>query len=227
MNAIVASRPAMPVATRHRTVLAVNLGGDAPVIADNDPLIPIADCSAIVAEMTAAMTRCDPDIAAKHARLIVASYGGQKPDDPDGYTRMVTAAVAQCPPDLLVKLVDEVSRRHPRFLPSKGEVDAVVSELMRPRSNARQIAQAHLAAHAKRDTIGAEARRHAVWLSRQSPETLASLKTIREARANGVPAASLIGGVGQPMPLHPEERMSAETKTRIWTHQSHGAEAAE
>jgi len=228
MNAIVASRPAMPVAAKHRVVLARDIG-DVPVIADNDPLIPLDDCRVIVAEMTASMGRCDPDVAAKHARLIVASYGGQKPDDPDGYTRMITAAVAQCPADLLVRLVDEVSRRHPKYLPSKGEVDAVVSELMRPRSNARQIAQAHLSAHAKRDTVGAKARRHAAWLSRQPPETLDRLKAIREARESGVPAASLIGSVGRSMPLHPEERMSAETKDRVraQNRQSHGAEAAE
>ncbi|OAN53880.1 hypothetical protein A6A04_13385 [Paramagnetospirillum marisnigri] len=206
MNAIAPARLSMPVAAKHRAILAESLNGSAPTIADNDPLIPAEECRAIVAEMTAALGRCDPEIAAKHARLIVASYGGQKPDDPDGYIRMITTSVAQCPPDLLTRLVDEVPRRHPRYLPSKGEVDAVVSDLTRPRSNARQIAQAHIAAHAKRDTAGDEAKRHAAWEARLSPSEREALARVREARARGESIASLIGGNGpNAMPLHPQE----------------------
>lgn len=152
MNAVATTaRPTMPVAARWKVALSRELRGDAPVIADNDPLIPPAECRAIIDEMTGALARCSPDAAAKHARLIVAAYGAQKPDDPDNYVRLLTAAVCQCPPDLLAKLVDEVSRRNPRFLPSKGEVDAAVRDLTRLRSTARQIANAHLAAHTKRE----------------------------------------------------------------------------
>jgi hypothetical protein len=216
MNAIATARMSTPVTAKHRSILAASLDGYAPTIADNDPLIPADECRTIVAEMTAALGRCDPDIAAKHARLIVASYGGQKPDDPDGYIRMITASVAQCPQDLLVKLVDEVPRRHPRFLPSKGEVDAVVCELMQPRSNARQIAQAHLAAHGKRSQAGDEAKRHAAWESRLSSEEREALANIRAARANGESVAALIGGgMAKAMPLHPEERMGPETKASV------------
>ena len=115
MNAVVTTRPAMPVAAKYRTVLSREIG-DCPVLADNDTLIPIEDCRAIVAEMSAALVRCDPEVAAKHARMIIGAYGGQKPDDPEIYARMATVAVSQCPADLLVKLVETVTIRHPRFL---------------------------------------------------------------------------------------------------------------
>jgi len=150
MNAIATHRPRTPVAVRHAVALSRDISGGI-VIADNDPLIPIDDCQAIAAEMRAALEPAPADQALKHARLIVAAYGGQKPDDPDAYVRLITMAVAQCPPDLLSRLVDEVTRRHARFLPSKGEVETVVSDLRRRRVGALATAEAHLKAHAKRE----------------------------------------------------------------------------
>jgi len=195
MNAIVAHKPNMPVATKHRAVLSRDFSGDVPVVADNDALIPADDCRAIVAEMDGALMRCTLDAAKDHAELIIASYGVQKPDNPDAYIRMVTAAVCSCPQDLLVRLVETVTARHPRFLPTKGEIDAVVGELTKPRSNARQWAMKHLWRHKQVDAPGDAEKRHADWVARQSPETLRQLDEIRKARENGASMAELIGDV--------------------------------
>lgn len=195
MNAIVAHKPSMPFATKHRAILSRDFLGDAPVIADNDALIPVDDCRAIVAEMDGALMRCTTDAAKSHAELIIASYGVQKPDNPDAYIRMVTAAVCLCPQDLLIKLVEIVTSRHPRFLPTKGEIDAVVNELTKPRGNARQWALKHLWRHKQTDTSGDASKRHADWVARQSPETLARMEEVRAARESGASAAELIGDV--------------------------------
>ena len=143
------TRPSAPVTARHKAILGRDIEL-ATNIADNDPLIPLDDCRAIIAEMDRALVGCDLDAAKDHARMIVASYGAQKPDDVEIYIRMVTTVVAKCPPDLLVALVDEVTRRHPRVLPTKGEVEAVVSELRIKRSNAAWVAKCHVRAHEKR-----------------------------------------------------------------------------
>lgn len=151
MNALTttAQRPPMPTAVKHKAVLARDLEA-ATSIADNDPLIPADECHAIVAEMERALRGCDAETATEHASLIVAAYGSKRPDDADAYARLISAVVCKCPPDLLPGLVDEVTRRHPRFLPTKGEVESVVTELRRKRSNAAIIAKTHLRAHEKR-----------------------------------------------------------------------------
>lgn len=195
MNAIVAHKPNMPVATKYRAILSRDFSGDAPVIADNDALIPADHCRAIVAEMDAALMRCSLDMATEYTALIIGSYGVQKPDSPDAYVRMVAAAVCACPPDLLVKLVETVTARHPRFLPTKGEIDAVVNELTKPRGNARQWALKHLWRHKQTNTADDASKRHADWVARQSPETLARMEEIRAARENGASAAELIGDI--------------------------------
>ena len=157
------------------------------------------------------------DVAAKHARLILSCYGSKHPDDPASYTRMISASVSQCPPDLLWKLVDEVTKRHPSFLPSKGEVDAVVNDLVRPRGTARQIAKAHLAAHGRSASAEDEAKRRAEWLARQSPETLDRIEQIRAARMAGESVMSLIGRWGEikQIPLFPDERRGCDEKSSI------------
>ncbi|MEO0035374.1 MAG: hypothetical protein RLZZ501_1397 [Pseudomonadota bacterium] len=143
------ARPRTPVTARHQAALSHSVPGPV-VIADNQPLIPADDCRAIIGEMKAALLPTGAEVAADHARLIVAAYGTQRPDNPDAYARLVTLAVSRCPADLLPQLVDEVTRRHPRFLPTKGEIEAVVADLRAKRVSALSVAEAHLKAHAKR-----------------------------------------------------------------------------
>ncbi|MFD2234806.1 hypothetical protein [Phaeospirillum tilakii] len=139
-------RPRTPVTARHQAALS----NTTAAIADNQALIPADECRAIVAEMQAALLPARAEVAAEHARLIVAAYGTQKPDNPDAYARLVTLAATRCPADLLPQLVDEVTRRHPRFLPTKGEIEAVIADLRTKRVRALSVAEAHLKAHAKR-----------------------------------------------------------------------------
>src|SRR5579859_6429708 len=138
MSALVtAPKLKAPATARHRAALGMTpaLGGNLPTINHDQPLIPVDDCKAIVAEMTAALEGSLVDQATALAKAIIGAFPSREKDQEKAtlYCRALVMACAKCPPDLLDDLYQAVIFRGSAFLPSAGEVVAEVNHLLRRR----------------------------------------------------------------------------------------------
>lgn len=144
-----------PATVRNKAVLLRCWSDGRPAIADNDKLVPAAECQQVIEEMERAIIGCTGEMATEMTRKILGAYPNARPDDPDAYTESVALAVAECPADLLPKLYQGVLGREGReksFPPVHGEIKAIVLGLVEQRRRARDIARSMLLEHRRRGT---------------------------------------------------------------------------
>lgn len=148
---IIPEKPKAPMAAKHRRALSgrIDIDGKLARPADNEPLIPVDECNAILDEMVEALVGCNADLAIRMARKLVGAYVHGKPSDPTTYSEVLALGVAQCPPDLLPELFDRLTSEQ-SFMPTRAEVVAMANRLTYKRRLACDIAKGHLKAHDQR-----------------------------------------------------------------------------
>ena len=80
---------------------------------------------AMQGELTQALAPCQPGQAAQAAALIIAGYP-QRDDTSAAYAQLLVQRLTECPPDLLMRVVDAVIDANPSFRPGAGDVARLV-----------------------------------------------------------------------------------------------------
>ncbi len=114
----------------------------------HNKLIPVSECTAIIAEVDAALRLATYHEARALARTVVGRYSERDLFDSGIFVFELTRVFGEAPADLGREAADQL--RTARFLPNTADVKIILDGLVRERSWKRGQAKAHLAEHERR-----------------------------------------------------------------------------
>ena len=133
-------------AVARRAVLA-SMEGHSLDVPRNGPLIPVADCQAILGvPVGEAATQ---DQASRLAEILASSYPKSDAVSPDVYTRGIISILMEHAPDIGADAVDDLTRDR-STLPTRCDVNGACHKITAKRKMAITIARRHLAEQQRR-----------------------------------------------------------------------------
>lgn len=147
MNEI--TKPTASVTRRYASMLTRPEGWRPEPLATNAKLIPLGDCNAIIAEMTAALAGMTASQATAMARKLMGAYPARAVNDAKTFAEFSALAFSRCPLDLGRDVIAQLTARLV-FLPTCADITEEVQAVTRDRRTALAVARIHMAEHSSR-----------------------------------------------------------------------------